>query len=27
MSKTEKGAETKLLPEHYQVILAPFITE
>ncbi len=27
MSKTEKGAETKLLPEHYQVILAPVITE
>jgi len=27
MSKTKKDTETKLLPEHYQVVLAPVITE
>jgi large subunit ribosomal protein L23 len=27
MSKTKSAAEAKLLPEHYQVILSPVITE
>ena len=27
MSKTKKAAEAKLLPQHYQVILSPVITE